>query len=114
MNLNEVNIVGLEDVYRDLKKAVKAHVPGLSGNTALGKNLVLKVLTALDNGECDYKSAIDAIENIFSFGQRAEARAKYKEYQDAQKAEQSDEPENESLKVRDALNILKENGYTVE
>lgn len=107
MNLNEVNIVGLEDVYRDLKKASKANVPGLSGNTYLGKNLVLKVLTALNDGKCDYKSAIDAIDNIFIYGTKKEVRTNKPESQDEQS-------ENESLKVRDALNILKENGYTVE
>ena len=107
MNLNEVNINGLEDLYRDIKKASKANVKGLSGNTALGKNWVLKVLAALNDGDCDYNSAIDAIETIFMYGLKKEIRTN-------KAKEQSGELENESLKVRRALNILKENGYIVK
>ena len=95
MNINETNINGLEDVYNYIQKASKAHVQ--SGNLSLIKNLVLKVLDSLNKGNCDYDSATNAIEDIFSIGRRAN------KYQTVP----------ESTRVDNALEILKENGYQV-
>lgn len=95
MNINETNINGLEDVYNYIKKASKAHVQ--SGNLSLIKNLVLKVLDSLNKGNCDYDSATNAIEDIFSIGRRAN------KYQTVP----------ESTRVDTALEILKENGYQI-
>jgi hypothetical protein len=96
MNINETNINGLEDVYNYIQKASKAHVQ--SGNLSLIKNLVLKVLDSLNKGNCDYDSATNAIEDIFSIGRRAN------KYQTVP----------ESTRVDTALEILKENNYEVE
>lgn len=95
MNINETNINGLEDVYNYIQKASKAHVQ--SGNLSLIKNLVLKVLDSLNKGNCDYDSATNAIEDIFSIGRRAN------KYQTVP----------ESTRVDNALEILKENGYQI-
>jgi hypothetical protein len=96
MNINETNINGLEDVYNYIQKASKAHVQ--SGNLSLIINLVLKVLDSLNKGNCDYDSATNAIEDIFSIGRRAN------KYQTVP----------ESTRVDTALEILKENNYEVE
>lgn len=93
--INEVNINGLEDVYNYIRKASKSNVP--SGNLSLIKNLVLKVLQAVDKKSCDYNNAVEAIEDIFSIGRRANRPVTA-----------------ESAEVKNALNILKENGYIVE
>lgn len=93
--INEVNINGLEDVYNYIRKASKSNVP--SGNLSLIKNLVLKVLQAVDNKSCDYNNAVEAIEDIFSIGRRANRPVTA-----------------ESAEVKNALNLLKENGYIVE
>ena len=61
------------------------------------KNLVLKVLQAVDKKSCDYNNAVEAIEDIFSIGRRANRPVT-----------------TESAEVKNALNILKENGYIVE
>jgi hypothetical protein len=93
--INEVNINGLEDVYNYIRKASKSNVP--SGNLSLIKNLVLKVLQAVDKKSCDYNNAVEAIEDIFSIGRRANRPVTA-----------------ESAEVKNALNLLKENGYIVE
>lgn len=93
--INEVNINGLEDVYNYIHKASKANVQ--SGNLSLIKNLVLKVLQAVDKKSCDYNNAVEAIEDIFSIGRRTNRPVTA-----------------ESAEVKNALNILKENGYIVE
>ena len=93
--INEVNINGLEDVYNYIRKASKANVQ--SGNLSLIKNLVLKVLQAVDKKSCDYNNAVEAIEDIFSIGRRANRPVT-----------------TESAEVKNALDLLKENGYIVE